>query len=94
MLSNRSAFVLPLNIPLTGDKRLIYATAEVLSLRADPVLRLGWKASRGAQAEFLLETKRPKRITLDGKPVEGRFVNGQLFLHLPASGDIQELTIA
>jgi beta-galactosidase len=94
LLPNRSAYILPLNVPVSKRVKIRYSTAEVLrAVSTERDLRLEFHGGEASLCEMLIETKRPHSVSLDGKEIQFKHKDGLLRLSFELTGKMQSLTI-
>lgn len=94
LLPNRSAYVLPLNIPLSRRAKIRYSTAEILKADcSDSELELTLHGGCAGQCEILIEVRRPNNVSLDGVEIPFRHKDGVLKLAFALTGKRQHLVI-
>ena len=94
-IPNRSAYILPLNVPLSRRAKIRYSTAEILKVDCtDRESRLVIHGSRDGQCEMLIEIRKPCSIRLDNVEIPSfKYKDGVLKLSFGLTGKRQNLAI-
>jgi beta-galactosidase len=93
-IPNRSAYVLPLNVPLSRRAKIRYSTAEILKANCtDRELRLVLNGNPGGQCEILIEIRKPCSVRLDDVEIPFKYKDGVLKLSFGLKGKRQDLVI-
>ncbi len=94
LLPNRSAYILPLNVPLSRRVKIRYSTAEILKAYCtDRELRLTFHGGCGGPCEMAFEIRRPHSVSLDGTEIPFKHKDGLLKLAFRLNGEKQQLVI-
>jgi beta-galactosidase len=94
LLPNRTAYILPLNVPLARRTKIRYSTAEILKANCtERELKLIFHGGRGGSCEMLIEIRRPHSVSLDGAEIHFKYKDGLLKLSFELTGKRQNLVI-
>lgn len=94
LLPNRTAYILPLNVPVSNKARIRYSTAEILRVcGTDKDLKLTFHGGAGSLCEMLFDIRRPHSVSLDGKEISFKHKDGLLKLSFELTGKAQNLVI-
>ncbi len=94
LLHNRSAYILPLNVPLSRRAKIRYSSAEIVRTHCtEKEVRLTFHGSAGGSGEMCLEMRKPQRITVDGEEVYFKHKDGVLKFSTKLNGKMQEAVI-
>jgi beta-galactosidase len=94
LLPNRTAYKLPLNVPIARRARIRYSTAEILRVNCtDREVRLTFHGGYGGRCEMLIEIRRPHSVSLDGTEIPFKHKDGVLKLSLGLTGKKQNLVV-
>ena len=94
LLPNRSAYILPLNLPVSKRVKIRYSTAEILKTSStERELRLTFHGGSGSLCEMLIEIKRPHSVSLDSREIQFKHKDGLLKLSFELTGKMQNLVI-
>jgi beta-galactosidase len=94
LIPNRTAYVLPLNVPLSRRAKIRYSTAEILKANCtDKELTLTLRGGYGGRCEMLIEIRKPISVSLDGDDIPFKHKDGVLKLLFPLTGKKQNLLI-
>ena len=94
LIPNRSASILPLNVPFSKRAKIRYSTAEILkAICTDKELMLTLHGAYGARCEMFLEVRRPSSVSLDGSEIPFKHKDGVLKLSFGLTGKRQDLII-
>lgn len=89
----RSASVLPLNVPLSEKIKIKWSTVEVLEYKVGKPVTLLVQGAGERDAEIVFSCKRPKIARIDGKRVPFKYINGLLKIYFKPNGKQQKLSI-
>ncbi|MDH5174692.1 MAG: hypothetical protein OEW43_05470, partial [Elusimicrobiota bacterium] len=92
-LPERSASVLPLNVPLSEEVKIRWSTVEILQYKVGKPVTLLLQGVAERDGEIVLSCKRPKIVRIDGKKVTSNYVGGLLKIHFKPNGKQQKLAI-
>jgi len=94
LLPNRSAYILPLNVPLSRRAKIRYSTAEILKASCtERELRLVLHGASGGAGEIFFELRKPHSVSLDGAEIPFKHKDGVLKLSFKLTGKFQQLVI-
>ena len=94
LLPNRSAYILPLNLPIAKKVKIRYSTAEIVRIAVtERDLRLAFHGGTGSVCEMLIEIKKPHSVSLDGREIQFKYKDGLLKLSFELTGKAQNLVI-
>jgi len=94
LLPNRSAYILPLNLPVSKRIKIRYSTAEILrAITTERDLRLTFHGGTGSICEMLIEIKKPHSVSLDGREMPFKHKDGLLKLSFELTGRAENLVI-
>jgi len=89
----RSAAVLPLNVPLSEEIKIRWTTVEILEYKIGKPVTLLVRGVTEREAEIVLTCKRPKIARIDGKKIPSNYIGGLLNIHFKPNGKYQKLSI-
>ncbi|MEA3305287.1 MAG: hypothetical protein U9R52_00575, partial [Candidatus Omnitrophota bacterium] len=94
LLPNRTAYILPLNVPLAKRIKIRYSTAEILKVNCtEKELKLVFHGGVDGACEMLIEIKKPRGVNIDGAETCFKHKDGLLKLSFALTGKKQNLVI-